>query len=279
MRVPVYMAFEDEINYEKISQINKKERKSSKLVNIDPQFYLVIITHLKKLQEKYNKKYLESPTSTEALLLNNEICKLDNMVKEIYTRRERKIILTALDTNSTPNFKQMLEHEQRLYQNITKILNDYRGEVLNEKPNPSCAEVMKTKSTITPPPAPVSDTIEKTDSTPDTTPPISQDIKDAIVDLLPPSDEQPKQAEAEPDLPDQSEPPKTRKPAKATKVKEESEDTTDKIVVYIMEDLEPFVGTDAVTYNLHKEDIVTIPKSNADILCKNNKARIVESNI
>jgi len=277
MRVPVYMAFEDEINYEKISQINKKERKSSKLVNIDPQFYLVIITHLKKLQEKYNKKYLESPTSTEALLLNNEICKLDNLIKEIYTRRERKIILTALDTNSTPNFKQMLEHEQRLYQNITKILNDYREEVLNQKPNPSCAEVMRTKSTITPTVS-VSETV-KTDITPETTPQISQDIKDAIADLLPPSDVQPEHAKAPPDLSDQSESQKIRKATKATKVKEESEDTTDKIVVYIMEDLEPFVGADALTYNLHKEDIATIPKSNAEILCKNNKARIVESNI
>jgi len=278
MRVPVYMGFEDEINYEKISQINKKERKSSKLVNIDPQFYLVIITHLKKLQEKYNKKYLESPTSTEALLLNNEICKLDNMVKEIYTRRERKIILTALDTNSTPNFRQMLEHEQRLYQNITKILNDYREEVLNQKPNPSCEDVMKTKSPIIPPPVPVSEPV-KNDTISETPPPISQDIKDAIEYLLPPSDVLQKQTEAPADQPDLSESKKIRKLTKVTKVKEESEDITDKIVIYIMEDLEPFVGADAVTYNLHKEDIVTIPKSNAEILCKNNKARIVESNI
>jgi DNA replication initiation complex subunit (GINS family) len=90
------MAFADEINYEKISTINKKERKSAKLVTLDPGFYNVLIEHLKKLQGEYNTRFLESPTSTEALLLNNEICKLDNMIKEIYTRRERKIILAAL---------------------------------------------------------------------------------------------------------------------------------------------------------------------------------------
>ncbi len=256
------MGFEEEINYEKISQLTKKERKTSKLVNLDAKFYSMLIAHLKKLQEGYNKKYLEAPTSTEALLLNNEICKLDSMIKEIYARRERKIILSALDTNSTPGFKNMLEHEQRLYDSLTKILNDYKEEVLNQKLNPSCAEPPE-NLTIESPSLPLG-----TEST---------------------------KKEIEPEAPRQSVP-EQKVPETKTEVPEENEletdifsaeqisaksekENADQILVYVMEDMEPFVGTDLVTYDLHKEDIVTIPRSTADILCKNNKVRIVESDV
>ena len=75
----VLMAFEDEINYEKISQINKKERKTSKLTDINMEFYTALIKHLKKLQNVYNKRHLESPMSTEAMLLNNDQSGTDSL--------------------------------------------------------------------------------------------------------------------------------------------------------------------------------------------------------
>ena len=54
--IRVLMAFEDEINYEKISQINKKERKTSRLTDIDSEFYSALIVHLKKLQKENMKR-------------------------------------------------------------------------------------------------------------------------------------------------------------------------------------------------------------------------------
>ena len=233
--MPVAMAFKDEINYEKISQINKLERKSSKLTILDPEFYDVLIKHLKKLQEEYNKKYLEAPTSTEALLLNNEICKLDNIIKEIYTRRERKIILSALDTNSKPNFRQMLEHEQKLYEVITNILDEYRNDVLNDKAKPTCVE-----------------------------PPTSEEAT-------------PIEPDSEPDTVTESQaqtPTEEIKPESAT-----NDQSEDDALILVLEEIEPFVGTDLVTYNLHKEDLVTVPKSIAEILTKNNKVKLIEPTI
>ena len=58
-----------------------------------------------------------------------------------------------------------------------------------------------------------------------------------------------------------------------------SSETPEQILVHVLEDFEPFVGTDMVTYSLHKEDLVTIPKQNADILEKNNKVKLVEPKI
>lgn len=49
----------------------------------------------------------------------------------------------------------------------------------------------------------------------------------------------------------------------------------DHVLVHVLEDLPPFAGIDT-TYRLRKEDIVTLPKTIADILVGRGKARIVQ---
>jgi DNA replication initiation complex subunit (GINS family) len=48
----------------------------------------------------------------------------------------------------------------------------------------------------------------------------------------------------------------------------------DHVLVHVLEDLPPFAGIDT-TYRLKKEDVVTLPKTIADILVGRGKARIV----
>ena len=49
----------------------------------------------------------------------------------------------------------------------------------------------------------------------------------------------------------------------------------DHVVVHVLEDLPPFAGLDT-TYSLKKEDVVTLPRTIAEILVSRGKARIVE---
>ncbi len=49
----------------------------------------------------------------------------------------------------------------------------------------------------------------------------------------------------------------------------------DHVVVHVLEDLPPFAGLDT-TYSLRKEDVVTLPKTIAEILVSRGKARIVQ---
>lgn len=257
MRVSVGMAFEDEINYEKIRKINEMEKKSSKLTNLDPEFYPVIISHLNKLQEEYNKKFLNTPASTEALLLNNEICKLDDLIKKIYHLRERKILLSAWKIESTPDLKSMLEHEQRLYKTFVETINGYREEILEQKPNPVCNKIEHVQGIDTEdkPAAPKVEVAVNPDQSPEPNSGIDDSDLDLELDVT--SESESEQPEPEP----------------------KSTETMEQILVHVLEDLEPFVGTDMVTYSLHKEDLVTIPKQNADILEKNNKVKLVEPKI
>ncbi len=49
----------------------------------------------------------------------------------------------------------------------------------------------------------------------------------------------------------------------------------DHVVVHVLEDIPPFAGIDT-TYRLKKEDVITLPKTIAQILMERGKARIVE---
>ena len=60
----------------------------------------------------------------------------------------------------------------------------------------------------------------------------------------------------------------TKKPKVAPSLK-------DHVVVHVLEDLPPFAGLDT-TYSLKKEDVVTLPKTIAEILVNRGKARIVQ---
>lgn len=60
----------------------------------------------------------------------------------------------------------------------------------------------------------------------------------------------------------------TKKPKVAPSLK-------DHVVVHVLEDLPPFAGLDT-TYSLRKEDVVTLPKTIAEILVTRGKARIVQ---
>mgnify|MGYP006267104085 CR=1 FL=1 len=60
----------------------------------------------------------------------------------------------------------------------------------------------------------------------------------------------------------------TRRPKVAPSLK-------DHVVVHVLEDLPPFAGLDT-TYHLKREDVVTLPKTIAEILVSRGKARIVQ---
>ena len=150
----------------------------------------------------------------------------------------------------------MLEHEQRFYSEIVKILKGFREEILNQKPNPICDQIehsIEPRTELTTKTSEVAAGDEvKNEPGRETT------IK--TEDELEAEPEQIVQLDSEID---QGTP----------------EDNSEQVLVQVLEDIEQFVGTDLITYNLHKEDLATIPKEIAQILQNNNKVRVVEPNL
>jgi DNA replication initiation complex subunit (GINS family) len=265
------MAFKDDINYEKISQIYKKERKSSKLIDLNNDFYEVLISHLQELQEEYNKKHMNSHTSTEALLLNNEICKLDGIIKEIYSRRERKVLLSALDLGLASDTDNMLNHEKQLYSSVVVMLKNYREEVLTQKSREICdklepSDIKSVELDSSIDPKNENELISTDEHAANLNGSVEAEIKEDGLDNDVGDNDQDKQDQVE----DNSD--------NAVVSTHEKEGVSETILVQVLEDIEPFVGyinSEMVTYDLQKEDLVTIPKEYAEILKKGNKISYV----
>ncbi len=271
--MPVLMAFKDEINYKKIREIKQKELKTKDIIHIDPEFYSATIDHTKILQEEYNKKYLESPTSTEARLLNHEICELEKTLNDIYKLRERKIVLSATDLSIKPNFKNMLDHEHELFEMVFKNLNEKREMVFNQTLQPFCAGTDHPKISQTQSPQAAATTHNTTSNT---------TMATSTSDNAQPEDVMQSQVEDQPE--EQTQEPPSNQPQESPSEPDNDHneavlDNTNRVLVHVLDDLEPFVGTDEITYELNKEDIVTIPKDIANILLKKDKIKIVEPTI
>lgn len=57
------------------------------------------------------------------------------------------------------------------------------------------------------------------------------------------------------------------------------EDTEPRHIVRILEEIPTFMGTDGRIYKVRKEDVIMLPKTNAEILCKREVAMRFEGNI
>lgn len=71
---------------------------------------------------------------------------------------------------------------------------------------------------------------------------------------------------------------KMNKSEKAERNEEkEAEEEEEAVIVRILDDIEDFVGTDGKTYKVKREDIIMLPKINAEILCKRGFAERFDS--
>jgi len=91
---------------------------------------------------------------------------------------------------------------------------------------------------------------------------------------------EPAAAAAEPAPPEKPAPTKEAPRMKVVRAEETRRAPTppslkDHVLVHVLEDLPPFAGIDT-TYRLKKEDVVTLPKTIAQILVDRGKARIVQ---
>lgn len=135
------MAQEVIITYETLFEFLQRERERADLQKLEPTFFGDTINYIKD-----KKKILEA--KTESVFANEERKKterqLDNIykiLKELYERREKKVIAMALDRSRTKSnlidTTALLKEEKVFFDAVAGLLDDYRDAilyaVLNEK--------------------------------------------------------------------------------------------------------------------------------------------------
>ena len=140
-------AKEVNITYETLFELLKREKETNDLQKLDANFFDQFVDYINE-----KKKLLDREDSLfsydEKKKVGEQINNAKRMIKEIYDRREKKILIwLALQKSRTKSHvmdtSSLLEHEKRFFDEIVKVLNDFRSEVINriidEKHTPKIA--------------------------------------------------------------------------------------------------------------------------------------------
>ena len=219
-----------------VSEVYRSERRSKVLTRLPTNFFVMSEEYLARQHEEYSQAIL-IPSNPKTMMLQDQVKKVEKRLKHIYEIRERKITLAALDSMGGSRAPEnMTRKDKELYELLIATLKSFRDGI--EPPG------------VPERPAPA----HRTEMKPAPKLEAKAEIKSA------PAPEIAEQAlilEPKPEAP--------QEPSKVD----------DSIIVHVLEDIPNFVGVDH-TYDLRKDDMVTLPSQFANLLSSKGKVRIVD---
>jgi DNA replication initiation complex subunit (GINS family) len=123
------------ITYETLFDILRMEKRREDLQELQKTFFQDVVHYLKQKKEILIKKEHESGIDRvdEVKKLTIQYENIQKILKEIYERRERKILLMALNKSRTRmnmlNVDVLLPQEYEFYEQLIRLLDAYRGDV------------------------------------------------------------------------------------------------------------------------------------------------------
>ena len=123
------------ISFEELREVHRKEKSSQTLVPLAPDFWKSVASYLKEKMDKYEKLRSETSKFTDKVLsqFEREIRNAGSVIKEIYTAREKKMLLmsfTEVATEEEVDIRGLTPEEQAVYKQIVTILKSSRDNVL-----------------------------------------------------------------------------------------------------------------------------------------------------
>jgi len=124
----------DLITYENIYGILRKEKYESEMQMLSPGFLADVINYLKEKKSILDsQKGQDSIFSQEAEKTEKQLQNVKKIIRELYDRRETKIVQMAIFTSRTglptenPN---LLKEEEDLYNSLINVMKMYRSGIL-----------------------------------------------------------------------------------------------------------------------------------------------------
>lgn len=124
------------ITYETLYEILRREKFRKELQPLDKSFFKNVTHYLNEKTSILNSQQKKSSifSSIETQKTRRQLENIQRILKELYERRESKIIQLALFSSRTQQNKQtivMLEEEKSLYDHILDTLNNHRKSILH----------------------------------------------------------------------------------------------------------------------------------------------------
>jgi DNA replication initiation complex subunit (GINS family) len=232
------MAVEDEpFSFETIATVYREERKSRTLTQLPLNFYKDLVNYLNELKGVYVEERSKDPISPKTMMLEDEYIKAQKRTAQIYEHRERKIVLLALSAVNSGNPDLKL---------LTKNEKDAFSEIVRT--------FSENRTMIM---------LEKENETCSTNSFLS---KEGVESKTPKAKENVKK---------EKEPNKTKSESDSETF-EFDDNEYENPVLLILEDI-PSFETEERSYNLKKNDAISLSKDVAKILCSHKKARVIKA--
>ena len=126
-------AKEVNITYETLFELWKREKDTADLQKLEPGFFDNFVEYLNEKKDMLNKEN-NLFSYDEKKKVENQIDNARRLIKEIYERREKKILNIALIKSRTKShvidISSLLDNEKKFLGDIEKVLNAYRQNVI-----------------------------------------------------------------------------------------------------------------------------------------------------
>lgn len=227
---------DDELGYEDVIDVWESEKETSQPCALPENFYQRLRGYIQELEEK-NKDIETPPKNKRERMIQKQYERVLKIADHFFKERQKKIVLAAYHRSlgEEVNTENLLDRELELLDDISSLLKELKDLMFYGEYK------RRTKS----------DTGSK--------------------------EEEPSAAEdgsAEEEV--EKDPTAEIEESSEEKKKLESKiEAHEELLVYILEDVPPFVDMDN-TYDLEKEDVVTLEESIAQVLIERGKARKVK---
>ncbi|MBI4453200.1 DNA replication complex GINS family protein [Candidatus Woesearchaeota archaeon] len=121
------------LTYETLFELLRREKNRAELQPLEVSFYKDFISYLKTKKQLLQEKQFQLSQGDEVAKLSLQIENINKLMKELYERREKKVVsLAILNTKSGPELSKegMLEFEVKLYNDLVILLSKYRKGIL-----------------------------------------------------------------------------------------------------------------------------------------------------
>jgi DNA replication initiation complex subunit (GINS family) len=232
------MASEDEsFTFETIATVYREERKSKTLTVLPLHFYEKLSKYINELKTNYVEEKSKDPISSKTMMLEDEYAKAQRRASQIYEHRERKMVLLALARSNGQDPD--VKSLTRTEQGAFYEIVDMLKKNKNNIILQNEQKTCESKTFLT------SDKKQNSKL---------KEIKKEKVAL---------------------ENYKENKELNENEKTEFDNEMQDNPVLLILEDI-PSFETEKRSYNLRKDDAISLSKDVAKILCKHKKARVIK---
>lgn len=126
------------VNYDILYDVVRNEKNKEELQKLDPDFYVALANFITEQINAYKSEQqrLDLYSVAEAQDMAKRLANIQKLVKELYERREKKILQTALNKVRTGSHiidtSAMLDVEKTIYSHLIDLLKGYRHEILDK---------------------------------------------------------------------------------------------------------------------------------------------------